>query len=126
MKLPVCRLSACDQAEVAAHTPIINLQTHEYYVYIDLPEDFSCPCMILTDMIEIADTFTKSVYSDTYREGNRPWIRISFESLNIDPGFHRYLLKFINTASGIEFLKWVQYIIQDDNPDKPYVYMRRD
>lgn len=126
MNLPVIQLHACYKDKVASHTSVLNLQGSDQYIYISLPEEVCCPCIVLLDVVEVQSAHTNSIYSEVFREGTRPWIRLKTDALNLGVGLHTYRLNFVSTASGLEFTLWVQYIIQDDDPPKPYIYMHRE
>ena len=55
----------------------------------------------------------------------RPWIDIPTDKLNLNPGLHIYILEFYNKITQDTLLQQFYYKIQDDNPPKPYIYMKR-
>lgn len=56
----------------------------------------------------------------------RPWIDIPTNLLNTSVGIHTYILRFKNKLTSDILLLSFRYAIQDDDPDKPYIYMNRD
>lgn len=54
---------------------------------------------------------------------NYPWIDVLSENLNLDAGTHTYRVTFDNHYSNETMYMYFGYIIQDDDPDKPYIYM---
>ena len=60
-----------------------------------------------------------------YDELRRPWVDISVDCLEKSIGLHTYVLEFINPDTGDTFYQYFNYTIQDDDPDKPYIYMER-
>ena len=60
-----------------------------------------------------------------YDELCHPWVDIPVDLLNLSIGLHTYSLEFINLVTGDTFYQYFNYTIQDDDPDKPYIYMNR-
>ena len=58
-------------------------------------------------------------------EAHRGWVTISPYYLDLEVGRHTYALEFINTATSDTVTRYFVYKIQDDHPDKPYIYMTR-
>lgn len=56
---------------------------------------------------------------------NNPWIDISTEAMNLSAGSHLYQFAFRDTRFGEMMYLYLYYNLQDDNPDKPYIYMDR-
>ena len=46
--------------------------------------------------------------------------------LNLKSGKHTYRLMFVERYTDTDFSLYFSYIIQDDSPEKPYVYMKED
>lgn len=119
--IPVQVLEACVYRDVNLHTPVINLHTLEYDTWVHLPS-YARGCRLfqidefLPDGGEVID------FSSVEQELGKPWIRITYGLLNISEGQHVYRLHFIDRNDAV-FSLYVSYIIQNDDPDKPYVYM---
>ena len=62
-------------------------------------------------------------YDFIQRNCRRPWIRIDSCILDTSIGQHTYRFQFINRETDDVYSLYLSYIIQDDNPDRPYVYM---
>lgn len=60
-----------------------------------------------------------------YDEISHPWIDIPVDCLCLCVGLHTYTLEFINLITGDTFYQYFNYTIQNDNPCKPYIYMKR-
>lgn len=84
-----------------------------------------CSCFVLLSMVEISLEDGEDISSSVYRDNMRPWLRVPVDVLNKDIGQHTYKLHFVNIHTSLELDLYIQYIIQDDNPDKPYIYMNR-
>ena len=57
---------------------------------------------------------------------NRIWIEIDKSVVSFDPGFHMYQLVFDDSGTGSILNLYFSYHIQDNNPDKDYIYMNRE
>lgn len=59
-------------------------------------------------------------------ELDRPWIDIDTDLLDKSVGLHTYIIRFESKLTGDLTFQQFSYIIQNDNPEKPYIYMNRD
>lgn len=124
-------LEACEYKNRSSSTVVINTKTLSTYMYIHLPVE----CVHL-DLFEISQVTAESSSSedvevigknDIIKYKDHPWVRIKSKLLDWFPGKHVYKLRFevphqINTNS-VDY--YISYVSQEDNPEKPYVYMRR-
>lgn len=76
---------------------------------------------ILTDIIEIGKSTT---VTSELREGHI--FRISFDQLNTSTGLHQYEIYLKHPITSDLISCYFQYIIQNDNPETPYIYMNRE
>ena len=53
------------------------------------------------------------------------WLDISVYVLNLSQGYHKYRICFINKFTNETYSLFFAYIINDDHPDKDYIYMSR-
>ena len=60
------------------------------------------------------------------RDENRPWIDIQSSILDTTAGQHTYRMTFAKEDVKLTATCWFSYIIQDNEPEKPYIYMMRD
>lgn len=115
-----------DRSTALANAKVINKEDIEYYVYFHIPTKFASHS-ILVDMYKLDDEPEAVDYVDlASRDCMRPWIRMPSKLLDTNSGHHLYKLVFINKKTDDIFSFFVSYIIQDDNPDKPYIYMNRE
>lgn len=56
----------------------------------------------------------------------RPWIEIESKWLDTTPGVHEYILVWEDPITIDNHLQYFTYSIQNDNPEKPYIYMKRE
>ena len=61
----------------------------------------------------------------TTRDEHRPWIDISSDILDLTAGQHVYRMTFAKPDCKLNATCWFSYIVQDNNPEKPYLYMDR-
>ena len=128
MKYPENNLEACFYNQLPTYTPVFNLSTIEHFMWVHLPSICIERCGTLFEISEIVDgkSVEVNIYSTITREGNKPWLRLLSSSLNLSTGQHIYKLSFIDKHTDDVFSLYISYIIQNDNPDKPYIYMNRD
>lgn len=60
------------------------------------------------------------------RDEHKPWIDISRTILDLNPGQHTYRMTFGKLECKLKATCWFSYIIQENHPEKPYIYMKRD
>lgn len=73
-----------------------------------------------TDTEESTSSKTKTPWE---HEPYRIWYKFKSELLNMETGYHQYRMSFRNNFTGDTCLLYFAYIIQNNNPDKPYYYM---
>lgn len=122
--IPVQSLEACTYDKLASNSKVFNLNTLEYFLWIHLPEDISRHYelfqvdQIAPNILEL-ENFNQVIK----RECRRPWLQVTFKSLDLSIGMHTYRLQLINKCTDDVVSLYFCYIIQNDNPEKPYVYM---
>ena len=115
------QLEAVPYKDLSSVTKILNYKTTEYYMWIHLPSEFNTD-WTLYEVHELEDN-REIYYNLFYRENCKPWVRFIFEALNKRPGKHIYRLHLVNKKTDDVVSLYFSYVIQDDNPAKPYVYM---
>jgi hypothetical protein len=117
-------------SEYAAHTKVININDLNYDIWLKIPEDVNRYYTLFdvdADIDKLVEPNTKSnILENIQKELGKPWLRINSTTLNKKPGQHIYKFSFINTENDDILFLYFSYILQHDNPDKPYIYMRRD
>lgn len=77
-------------------------------------------------LMKIFDTDTlEDVESYYYDDMKSPWIDIPVDCLDLSLGLHTYTIELVNALTNDTFYQYFNYTIQEDNPDKPYIYMNR-
>jgi len=124
-KIPVVQLKACEFSNLSDCSPVWNKSTIPYYVYIRVSADIMRECA-LYQVDEICDKSSRPVIPHAIVRDTNCWLRATMELLNLDPGHHVYKLSFIRRFDNAVFSLYIAYYVQDDNPEKPYVYMNRE
>lgn len=127
MDTNVLKLKACySREEVPYHTLVINSIDFEYYLWIELPEEIDSTYSLF-QLEEIHPNHLNLVIdenSDRIRRDRSRWIRIISQVLGRCYGLHIYRAKFVNKYEDVVSI-YFGYIVQDDCPKRPYIYMRR-
>lgn len=114
--------------DALSNTAVINKNGIEFYIWLKLPDD-TCNQLSLFEVIDFNYTSgPKSIdfSAKLFRENHRPWIRLESSMLNLDVGYHIFRFRFVDIDLDDYISFYFSYVIQDDNPDKPYMYMTRD
>lgn len=117
----VFRLMSYDDAIAHSHT--INLQTIGEKIYCRIPdEQFSnlefISCGEIAHDVMPPEKWEMNV--------DFPWINIDTSALNQSIGPHMYQFKFRNKRFDEIMYLYFYYVIQNDKPEQPYIYMERD
>ena len=62
---------------------------------------------------------------EVFEKINNSWIDISVSNLNTNPGYHLYRITMQDKSFSDLFILYFSYVIQDDNPEKSYIYVDR-
>ena len=119
-------VNACGYKDLAKNCKIYNKNELEYFTWIYLdPEDVRDATLL--DVQEMNDGPTDFRYNhNVIQRKSTCWLRCITEFLNLLPGKHTYKISMINRVTDSVFSLYISYIIQDDNPDKPYKYMKEE
>lgn len=119
--LNIIKLESCKYEDMSKFTSVFNINQFNDIIWIHIPDSDS---KYLTD-ISIREMY-QSDFIQYSRELSYPWMYINSSELNKSPGQHIYEIKLKDSRylEGNCYL-YFSYIIQDDNPDKPYIYMDR-
>ena len=119
----VCALPGCTKKEINVMSPVLNRQEISEFIWVKLTPEFKGLKLISINQVQpivLEDIVLGSVVFD------RTWIRIPTVLLNTTCGKHEYLMKFLDSRVDVPVNLYFGYIIQDNNPDKPYIYMNKD
>lgn len=126
MIVPVFSLDACLVDKINMHTKIFNKSKLEYYLWIHIPEKISNTCQFFQVNEMCPNPVESRFFKHFEHESGKPWVKVVTKVLNTEVGMHTYQLLFVNKLTNDVVTLYISYIIQDDNPDKPYIYMNRE
>lgn len=122
----IMSLEASTYANLAKHNKVFNKSAIEYHLWIYLdPSDVRDAFFLGAKEIGPHADNSK-LFPDTFVREGQCWIRANTEYLDLVAGTHIIKLSFVDRFTDTDFSLFVSYIIQDDNPEKPYVYMKED
>lgn len=112
--------------DALAASRVVNFNELSTYMWVQIPNN-EAPYVVLTDVQDMNVTPAASLdYSEKVTRDNRNcWMRIDLTLLNTEIGLHVYKFLFTNSITSEEVSLYLAYSIQNDNPDKPYIYMDR-
>lgn len=116
---------AVPYSDIVMYTPVINQLQFDDVLWVDMlnirPHD------VTVEDITNYDTGEEVEISEyTYfRNMKSSWIRLSTEVLDNEVGMHTYKIELTDDRTKDKLYLYFSYTIQDDNLDKPYVYMER-
>lgn len=123
--IPYSLLIACEYDKININTKIFNKDALSSGVWVNLPPYVSA--LALKSIIDISKQKYEEVEfsADTVMQDYpHPWVRIDAGILDLVSGMHIYKLVFEPIPeNGYSESAYIAYIIQDDNPETPYVYM---
>lgn len=121
-------VKAVSYDDLSSNRRVINKSCISKILHVELPTEIVSHGYIL-DEISCIDDSSSIEYLNTQSLGkpvlNHPWIDIGIGNINIDSGAHTYRIQFLNSKDNDIIFLYFSYIVQDDNPDKPYIYMNR-
>lgn len=119
----VMSLNACTYKDLPSNSRVFNSKTLDYYMWIYLnPEDVRGCQFVKAEEITYGSA-SQDFYPDTFSRESQCWIRVTTHFIDTSIGNHIIRLYFVESVTGTEFSLYVSYYIQDDNPEKPYVYI---
>ena len=123
--LPIQAIEACTYQDLPKHTVVINILNLEYYLWVHIPR-FAKDCNLfqVDEIMPNTGELLKFQYF-MHQEYKKPWIRITSKILNTEIGQHIYRLHFVHEFTKDVISLYFSYIIQNDDPCKPYIYMNR-
>lgn len=111
-------------SEIPLHTILYNKADFSDIVCVKLPPELPRD-MVLTEIYNLDSQEDLDFADQTTRDENKPWIDISSSILDVTAGQHTYRMTFTKNDCKLKAACWFSYIIQDNHPEKPYIYMDR-
>ena len=112
-------------SDIPLHTKIYNSKDFSDVVCVKLPPQMPRD-MDLIDIYNLNTSEELDFIDFVTRDENKPWIDIQSSILDVTAGQHVYRMTFGKEDCKLNATCWFSYIIQDNNPEKPYIYMKRD
>ncbi len=121
MKIPVF---CVDATSIDKYTSkVFKMYEIEYFLYIHIPHELRLEYAVF-QIDEVSPTAQKcDLMSYIHQECGKPWIRIPSSYLDLSVGLHVYRLSFVNKYTDDVISIYFSYILQTDDPAKPYIYM---
>ena len=111
---------------LSSNTPHVDKHSIQDHVLIHIP-------LAIAKHIELAsiyDCITSSyVEYNEYtciREDIHPWYTLDTDVLNIEVGYHKYRMNFVNLDGIDNVTLYFAYYIYDNELEKPYIYMNKE
>ena len=127
-EFPSFRLDAVPHAKTAFASELFSKYQIEQYLYIRVPV-YIAREYELKYVDEIKD---RAIPLEPDSEGiplwehdsRRIWYRFLSRMLDMETGYHNYRLTFRNKTTHDTCLLYFAYTIQNNDPEKPYIYMK--
>lgn len=118
-------LEACPYEDLPQHSKVFNIYSVEYHLWIYLEPDTVRDAVFL-GAEEIGPNADNSrIFPDTFERESQCWIRVNRGYIGNTIGKHTIKLMFVDRYTDTDFSLFVSYYMQNDNPEKPYVYMHK-
>lgn len=124
-KIPVFMLDAVTHSQITSFSKVFSFTEVLPSLYIRIPVEIARH-FELSQVSEIRDTENIISTEDLWEHDPfRIWFRFNTDKLNMDTGHHVYKLLFVNRIDNESCILYFSYVIQNNNPDKPYNYMEK-
>lgn len=123
----ILKLEATIRSDLAEKVQVICSNRADYYLWVKFSDRFSTGYS-LVDVCEVTESL-ESTEVDPHiytRDCCRPWIKFQFDQLNRAPGKHTYRIRLVEIYSGDIYCLYFSYIYQENDPEKPYIYMDKN
>lgn len=123
---PVTHVKVSTKKNVPLYTKVINKNSVPYYMIAELPFFAKYDLRFIGLYEDSIDGLKEVPISFIHLNNCHPYIDITCDGLNLEVGQHDYLIQYIDSFTGDIVPLYFSYIIQDDNPDKSYIYMDKE
>ena len=116
----VNRSIACDYKDVGHHSPVFNKKLLDGYIWVELPDvskNFVFTSIEQIQPSQAAVSDVSSIIQDNI------WLKVPIDLLDINTGKKLYKICLKHKCIDDVMSLYFGYNIQDDSPDRPYVYM---
>lgn len=116
-----CIVKACDYDDLYKYGKVFNLENFGPTLHVELVHNIYRDLRLYNIYnIETYDEISRYYHRE---ETMHPWIDIPVDVLDLKVGLHTYRIEFANSITGDVYYQYFTYTIQDDCPDKPYIYV---
>lgn len=119
---PVTRCVADDYSKLALNNNIYNADTLSRDLWVELPA--AIKQFVVTGVHPIKSNCAESLPITEVFYKNL-WLRIPIELVDTSSGYKIYRIECQHRTTLETMSLYFSYIIQDDNPAKPYIYMKQ-
>lgn len=123
---PVTHIKASTKENVPLYTQVINKNSVPYYMIVELPFFTQCKLRFVGLYEDTSEGLKEVPLSFLKINNYHLYIDVISDGLNKEVGQHDYIVKHVDSSTGDVVSLYFSYIIQDDNPNKPYIYMDRE
>lgn len=123
---PVTHVKATVKEKVPLYTKVINKHSVPYYMIAELPFFTKYELRFVGMYEDTSEGLQEVPLSYIQLNSCHPYIDILSEGLNTEVGQHDYMIRYVDCFTGDIVPLYFSYIIQDDNPNKPYIYMDKE
>lgn len=122
---PVFSLDAVLHDDLASVTSVVNIYDIEHFLWVKVDPVIAQNYRLYElDEVGVDPSCDLDIIKFCTHENNRIWYRFSSEILNQDPGQHVYRMHMVNIENETTISLYFSYILQRENAEKPYVYMK--
>ena len=118
-------IQSCKLDQLPLNTVIYNSKDYSEVVCVKLPPQMPRD-MDLIGLYNLHASEEVDFTDYVTREEHKPWVDIQSSILDLTAGQHVYRMTFAKEDCKLKATCWFSYIIQDNNPEKEYIYMKRD
>lgn len=119
-------LEMCNINQLPKHRKILSKHVLEEEFSIALPDEVCMNYSVFDVREMLPDGDITDDLSLVMKHVCNKWIDIPMKWMNTSAGSHTYRVRMISKGNERDtYSLYFGYIIQDDNPDKPYIYMNR-
>lgn len=122
---PYFLLSCVEEKDLPMVTKSFSRSGIENYLYLNLPVcvPFNYNVYELKQVSPSVTDVDVSIF--VKKSCCSPWVDVSTDGLDLSPGIHKYRIGLVNTQTTEVCFLYFAYIVNEDYPDKKYVYMNR-
>lgn len=114
---------ACPYKDVTCRSPIYNVNTLRDTMFVRLPDVCSRCSLLCVSRIHPSGSDSLDISSVNLEN---VWLKIPTDILDLSTGSKVYKIDLETQCSKDPITLYFGYVIQDDNPDKSYVYMNQE